>query len=134
MNCSGDVDHITTQDFLPQPSARKSLPFGVIDLKWNGAERGETYCNGPQQTSVMPVLIENIRYFYAIEIYKELRVSRTTFWRWRADGSIPNGKRYRGKRVVFNEEELAAIREYADRLEPTEPVNRSQMKLFNGVS
>ena len=85
------------------------------------------------QSAGMPVLIGNIRYFSAVEIYKELRVSRTTFWRWRADGRIPNGRRYRGKTVLFNEEELAAIREYADRLEPTESVNRDQMKLFNGA-
>ncbi|PYJ55966.1 MAG: hypothetical protein DME82_05810 [Verrucomicrobia bacterium] len=82
---------------------------------------------------VMPVLIGNIRYFYAVEIYTELCVSRTTFWRWRTDGRIPRGRRHRGGKVLFNEEELAAIREYADRLEPTEPVNRDQMKLFNGA-
>lgn len=84
-------------------------------------------------TTVMPVLVGNIRYFSAVEICKELCVSRTTFWRWRAEGRIPNGKRYRGKRVLFNEEELQAIREFANRLEPVEPPNRSQMKLFNGV-
>jgi hypothetical protein len=82
---------------------------------------------------VMPVLIGNVRYFYAVEIYTELRVSRTTFWRWRTDGRIPKGRRHRGGKVLFNEEELAAIREYADRLEPTEPMNRDQMKLFNGA-
>jgi len=84
-------------------------------------------------SAVMPVLIENIRYFSAVEIYEELRVSRTTFWRWRADGRIPNGRRYRGKRVLFNEQELEAIREFANRLEPVEPTSRNQMKLFNGV-
>ncbi len=82
---------------------------------------------------VMPVLIENIRYFYAIEIYEELRVSRTTFWRWRADGDIPNGRRYRGKRVVFNEEELDVIRQFANRLESGQPPIRNQLKLFNGA-
>jgi len=81
----------------------------------------------------MPVLIGDTRYFYAIEICQELRVSRTTFWRWRADGSIPNGKRYRGNRVLFNEEEFVAIRQFANRLEPVEPPNRNQLKLFSGV-
>lgn len=85
------------------------------------------------QSVVMPVLIGNVRYFSAVEICKELRVSRTTFWRWRADRRIPNGRRYRGKRVLFNEEELEAIREFANRLEPVEPPNRNQMKLFNGA-
>ena len=84
-------------------------------------------------SAVMPVIIGNIRYFYAVEIYTELRVSRTTFWRWRADGRIPKGKRHRGGKVLFDEGELKAIREYANRLEPVEPVNRNQMKLFNGV-
>ena len=93
-------------------------------------KRAATVRNMP---AVMPVLIGNIRYFYAVEIYTELRVSRTTFWRWRAEGRIPMGKRHRGGKVLFNEEELAAIREYANRLEPAEPVSRNQMKLFNGV-
>jgi hypothetical protein len=82
----------------------------------------------------MPLLIDDIRYFFADEVATELRVSRTTFWRWRAEGKIPNGRRYRGgKMVLFTEEEFAAIRKFANRLEPVQEPNRNQMKLFNGV-
>ncbi len=81
----------------------------------------------------MPVLIGQMRYFSAAEIANELGVSRTTFWRWRSDGSIPGGRRYRGGRVVFTEEEVEEIRAFANRLEPIEGPNRNQMKLFNGV-
>jgi predicted DNA-binding transcriptional regulator AlpA len=82
----------------------------------------------------MPVLIGTIRYFSAIEIAKELGVSRTTFWRWRSRGEIPNGRRYRGgKMVLFTEEEFEVVREFANRLEPVQGPNRDQMKLFNIV-
>lgn len=82
----------------------------------------------------MPVLIDGIRYFSAIEMVKELGVSRSTFWRWRSAGEIPSGRRYRrGKMVLFTEEEFAAVREFANRLEPVDGSNRDQMKLFDGV-
>ncbi len=85
-------------------------------------------------SAVMPVLIDSVRYFCALEIANELRVSRTTFWRWRSRGEIPSGKKYRrGKMVLFTEKEFEAIREFANRLEPVRGPNRNQMKLFNGA-
>jgi predicted DNA-binding transcriptional regulator AlpA len=82
----------------------------------------------------MPVLIGKVRYFSAIDIAKELGVSRTTFWRWRSRGEIPKGRRYRGgKMVLFTEEEFEAVRDFANRLEPVQGPNRDQMKLFNSV-
>jgi predicted DNA-binding transcriptional regulator AlpA len=82
----------------------------------------------------MPVLIDGTRYFSAIEIAKELGVSRSTFWRWRSRGEIPNGRRYRrGKMVLFTEKEFEAVREFANHLEPVQGIDRDQMKLFNGV-
>jgi predicted DNA-binding transcriptional regulator AlpA len=104
--------------------------FGVI---CNASQRDETYRHTTRRI-VMPVLIEATRYFSAIEIAKELGVSRSTFWRWRSQGEIPCGRRYRGgKMVLFTEEEFAAIREFANRLEPVQVPNRHQLKLFNGV-
>ena len=85
-------------------------------------------------SATMPVLIDAIRYFCALEIAQELRVSRTTLWRWRSRGEIPRGKKYRGgKMVLFTEEEFGAIREFANRLEPVRGPNRNQMKLFSGA-
>jgi predicted DNA-binding transcriptional regulator AlpA len=82
----------------------------------------------------MPVLIDGTRYFSAIEIAKELGLSRSTFWRWRSRGEIPSGRRYRrGKMVLFTEEEFGAVREFANHLEPVQGSDRDQMKLFNGV-
>lgn len=80
----------------------------------------------------MPVLIDETRYFSALDIANELGVSRTTFWRWRNEGSIPTGRKYRGRMVVFTEDEVEAIRAFANRLEPIGAANRSQLKLFNG--
>ena len=99
-------------------------------------KRIATVRNASQRT-LMPVMIEGKRYFSAAEIAKNLGISRTTFWRWRrsrTEANIPVGRRYRGgKMVVFTEEEVEAVRAFANRLEPVEEPNRSQMKLFNGA-
>jgi len=81
----------------------------------------------------MPVLIEDVRYFTAVEITKELGISRTTLWRWRSDGKIPLGRLYRGGTVVFTGEEFDAVRAFANRLEPVQGPSRDQMHLFNGT-
>ena len=84
----------------------------------------------------MPVIIDGTRYYSAAEIAKNLRISRSTFWRWRglSEENLPVGRRYRGgKMVLFTEEEVEAIRSFANRLEPVQRANRDQMKLFNGT-
>jgi predicted DNA-binding transcriptional regulator AlpA len=84
----------------------------------------------------MPVLIDGTKYYSAAEIANELGISRSTFWRWRllSEESLPTGRKYRGGRMVlFTEEEVGVIREFANRLEPIERANRNQMKLFNGI-
>lgn len=68
----------------------------------------------------MSIHIEGVKYFLAAEIQRELGVARQTLWRWRKDRRIPQGCRYRDRQVVFTEEELDIIREYANRLEPAE--------------
>ena len=85
------------------------------------------------QRQIMPVLIDGKTYYPVEEIAKDLGVSRSTFWRWRAlSDALPSGRRYRGKMVVFTQEEVEAIRGFANRLEPVRRPNRAQMKLFNG--
>jgi predicted DNA-binding transcriptional regulator AlpA len=82
----------------------------------------------------MSVVIEGTTYYSVAEIAKDLGVSRSTFWRWRAlSDELPSGRRYRGKLVVFTQEEVQAIRGFANRLEPVQRTNRAQMKLFNGA-
>lgn len=105
-----------------------SSDFG---LRCNAVKRRGTLCDGVKQDP-MPVTIEDIQYYTAIEIRKELRISRTTMWRWKNDGKIPSGRLFRGGTVVFSEEEFVAIKAFANRLEPVPAPNRDQMSLFNG--
>ena len=82
------------------------------------------------------MLIEGTEYFSAAEIAKKLGISRSTFWRWRglSEENLRVGRRYRGgKMVLFTEEEVEAIRGFANRLEPVQRASRDQMKLFNGI-
>jgi predicted DNA-binding transcriptional regulator AlpA len=78
------------------------------------------------------VVIEGAEYFFGSELAEDLSVSRQTFWRWRTEGKIPNGRRFRGSRVVFNKDEVEAIRAYANLLEPIKAASKDQLRLFNG--
>jgi predicted DNA-binding transcriptional regulator AlpA len=83
--------------------------------------------------SEMPIQIDGVEYFTAADIHRDLGVARQTLWRWRKAGKIPRGRRYRDRQIVFVRDEVEAIREYANRLEPTEPSDANQLKLFNGT-
>jgi hypothetical protein len=76
------------------------------------------------------VQIKEIDYFSATDIQREIGVVRQTLWRWRKAKKIPQGRLYRGRQVVFTRQEVEAIREYANRLEPAELSDSDQMKLF----
>jgi excisionase family DNA binding protein len=58
-------------------------------------------------------------------------VTRQTLWRWRSDGRIPLGRQYRGKSVLFTEDELTEIVQYAHRIEPLDVDPSIQPSLFN---
>jgi len=73
----------------------------------------------------MPITLGTATYYSSADVQQELRVTRQTLWRWRRDGKIPQGRRYRDRQVLFTQEELEAIREFANRLEPAELGNRS---------
>ena len=74
--------------------------------------------------------IKEIDYFSATEIQQEIGVVRQTLWRWRKAKKIPQGRLYRGRQVVFTKQEVEAIREYANRLEPAGRVTPNQLKFF----
>jgi hypothetical protein len=78
----------------------------------------------------MPIHVEGVEYFTAADIQREIGVVRQTLWRWRKDGRIPQGRRYRDRQIVFTREEVESIREYSNRLEPAEALQLNQLKLF----
>lgn len=82
----------------------------------------------------MPLLIDGVEYYSMTEVVAAARVSRATFWRWRAAGQVPCGHLLRGKRVVFTAAEFATIRSFALRVEPISPEAREQLPLFGRVT
>ena len=79
----------------------------------------------------MPRVVEGVHYFTSVEIAREIGVSRQTMWRWRKEGKIPVGHRFRDQQVVFTEREVQTIREYANRIERIEDASHGQLQLFD---
>jgi predicted DNA-binding transcriptional regulator AlpA len=71
--------------------------------------------------NLVPLEVEGVPYFTAAEVTRFVKVSRQTLWRWRQQRKIPFGRRYRDRQIVYTRQEVEAIREYANRLEPVEP-------------
>lgn len=71
-----------------------------------------------QESRPMPLEVEGVTYFASAEVARVVGVSRQTLWRWRQEGKIPAGRRYRDRQVLFTEKEMEAIRQYAHRIEP----------------
>ncbi|MGE5610373.1 MAG: helix-turn-helix transcriptional regulator [Bacillota bacterium] len=63
------------------------------------------------------LVIDGDAYWTANEVAQYSGVTRQTLWRWRNTGSVPKGRLYRGRIVVFTEIERDAIRSYACRLQ-----------------
>ena len=78
----------------------------------------------------MPLKIRGSLYFSVAELEEELQVTRQTIWRWRKEGHIPQGQRFRGNKVLFSEIEAEQVRAYALRVEPIGG-DSSQLRLFN---
>ncbi len=96
-----------------------------------GAYLVAPFCYPPAQ---MPLEIDGTRYYSATEVIEALRVTRQTFWRWRREGKVPLGHRFRDGHVVFTETEMERAREYANRIEPISLSSPDQLKLFNGAT
>ena len=70
------------------------------------------------EETVKQVQINGTAYVSVAELANCLGVSRQTLWRWRQDGLIPQGRKFRGRWVLFTLDEAHRICEYANRLEP----------------
>lgn len=79
----------------------------------------------------MPVKLDGVRYFSNDEVAQRLGISRQTLWRWRASGKIPVGHQYRGREVLFTQEEVNEVQRYAHRMGPAVPKSATQLPLFN---
>jgi len=77
-----------------------------------------------------PIMISGVEYFGLVDVAEELEVSRQTLWRWRRNGSIPAGFRFRDRRVFFTAAEVEKIMRFANRIEPIDQPNPNQMNLF----
>ncbi len=82
----------------------------------------------------MPIEIDGVAYFSANEVVEASGVSRQTFWRWRREERVPQGRRFRDRQLLFTRAELEQTREYANRVEPLDPGGREQLRLFNGAA
>jgi predicted DNA-binding transcriptional regulator AlpA len=78
----------------------------------------------------MPLHIEGVEYFPMTEVAESIGVSRVTLWRWRSEGKIPQGHRWRGQKVIFTRAEVDAIRLFALRVEPISGEAAEQLPLF----
>ncbi len=83
-------------------------------------------------TQPTPLCIDGSEYFSATQIVETTGISRQTLWRWRQEGKVPAGHRFRDKLLVFTPEELEQIRQYANRVEPIGGAVHSQLSLFTG--
>lgn len=81
----------------------------------------------------MPLVVSGQEFFTATEVAQDVGVVRQTLWRWRQEGKIPGGSRYRDRQILFTRAELDLIRDFAHRVEPLPPVvtDRQQTLLEN---
>jgi predicted site-specific integrase-resolvase len=66
----------------------------------------------------MPLVVSGQEFFTATEVAQDVGVVRQTLWRWRQEGKIPAGSRYRGRQILYTRAELVRIRQFANRVEP----------------
>lgn len=71
-------------------------------------------------SAMVSIEIEGVQYCTVADIQREVGVVRQTLWRWRRARVIPQVLRYRNKAIVFKRDEVEAIRDYSNRLEPAD--------------
>ena len=77
----------------------------------------------------MALSVYGATYFTVKDVIDSLSITRQTLWRWRCEGKIPQGQRFRDKQLLFTQSELRQIEAFANRMEPN-PGNGPQLELF----
>lgn len=80
----------------------------------------------------MPVEVKGKEYLQVTEVADFIGVARQTLWRWRRSGSIPVGRKYRGRQIIYTANEVELIRQFAERIEPIDDQHRREKTLFEG--
>ena len=81
-----------------------------------------------KQTAV----INGVQYFSAAYAAGQAGVSRTTLWRWRQSGKVPEGRRrQRDRQILYTEDEVQAVVDFAQKLEPGDEIASNQISLFS---
>ena len=66
----------------------------------------------------MCIEIDGMSYYSTAEVMGAAGISRQTLWRWRQEGRVPDGHRFRNGRVLFSQTEYDEILAYANHLQP----------------
>jgi predicted DNA-binding transcriptional regulator AlpA len=77
----------------------------------------------------MPFSIRDQVYFSVNEVLADTGISRQTLWRWRQDGKVPAGHRFRDRQILFDQEQFEAIRSYSTHVERLD-AEAQQLTLF----
>lgn len=70
------------------------------------------------QREVTRVRVGGRDYVGAADAARIAGVTRQTLWRWRRAGKVPLGLVYRDKQVLYTVADVAAIKQYAERIMP----------------
>ena len=71
----------------------------------------------------MCMKIDGVEYYSTTEVLDATGISRQTLWRWRQEGRVPDGYRYRNGQVLFTEGDYRRILAYANQVEPVVPAS-----------
>ncbi len=82
----------------------------------------------------MAIQLNGSEYLTANEVASLVGVSRQTLWRWQQEGGAPKGLRYRGKHLLFSQEEVGLFRARAERVTPKDGNSAREIYLDNNSS
>ena len=103
----------------------------LAGVELGAMKRDATNCYRLQRGHLnMPIVVGETQYYVAADVEREIGVSRSTLWRWRRQGKIPAGNRYRDRQILYTEEEFQTVKSFAHRVQPVDLYESKQKKLF----